>query len=403
MNARFTPNSVFGILIAIALMVAGFVLGFIHRQSTHALEQAAEARTATTQAAPVTAAPSAEAPEPATPEPDVLSEVAQIHAVIGTRTTPGVKSEFDLVRESLDFSDAPLPVPELVPGEDYDVFVNVTKEFIVYYFDKLGYNAEMIDAGEATAIPPVLLVSIRQGWADDISVQFKKSLFYRVLLSLVLFENEAIMRDREALLKMLGPRQSDGGYPGARMRRIKELAVRYGVMEPLDETPLTDAQLEELLLRVDMVPPSLALAQAAHESGYASSRFAHEGNALFGQWDWGADAIAPEQRRSGMGNYGIRAFDQPVDSVRSYMMNLNTHRAYAGFRAERAAQRGDRRGRIVMDALSLADTLTSYSERGVEYTEELKSTIRFNRLMRADGLRLMEGEPVYFHNPESPD
>ena len=230
-------------------------------------------------------------------------------------------------------------------------------------------------------------------------MQFKKSLFYRVMLSLVLFENEAILRERESLLAMLDAADGNGGYPSA----VRELAVQYGVAEKTQDTPLTSEQISELLLRVDMLPPSLALAQAAHESGYASSRFAHEGNALFGQWDWGTDTIKPRQQRDGMGNYGIRAFDQPVNSVRSYMMNLNTHRAYAGFRAARAEQRGDQRGRIVMDALALADTLTSYSERGTAYTEELKGTMRFNRLMRADHLRLMEGEPVYFHNPDPMD
>jgi Bax protein len=83
--------------------------------------------------------------------------------------------------------------------------------------------------------------------------------------------------------------------------------------------------------------------------------------------------------------------------VRSYIWNLNTHRAYAGFRKVRSAQRGGQQGLITLDSKKLADTLTSYSERGTEYTEELKSTISYNRLDRADHLRLIEGEPVYFN------
>ncbi len=147
-----------------------------------------------------------------------------------------------------------------------------------------------------------------------------------------------------------------------------------------------------------MVSPSLALAQAAHESGYATSRFAYTGNALFGQWDWSKDAIKPQQQRKGMGNYGIKSFAQPVDSVRAYIWNLNTHRAYAGFRRERAIQRGTTQGRIALDGAKLAATLTDYSERGAEYTAELQGTISFNRLERADNLRLMEGEPIYFNS-----
>ena len=98
-----------------------------------------------------------------------------------------------------------------------------------------------------------------------------------------------------------------------------------------------------------------------------------------------------------MGNYGIKSFDQPIDSVRAYIWNLNTHRAYADFRKVRAAQRGEQQGRVSLDSKKLADTLISYSERGTEYTEELKSTISYNRLDRADHLRLIEGEPVYFN------
>ena len=181
------------------------------------------------------------------------------------------------------------------------------------------------------------------------------------------------------------------------MERLNHLAHSYRVIKEESEDPLTDDQIQELLIRVDMVPPSLALAQAAHESGYATSRFAYTANALFGQWDWSADAVKPQQQRKGMGNYGIKSFDQPIDSVRAYIWNLNTHRAYAGFRKERAAQRGKQQGRITLDSKKLADTLTSYSERGTEYTEELKGTISYNRLDRADHLRLIEGEPVYFN------
>jgi len=107
-------------------------------------------------------------------------------------------------------------------------------------------------------------------------------------------------------------------------------------------------------------------------------------------------AVTPLHARKGMGNYGIKSFDQPVDSVRSYIWNLNTHRAYAGFRQERARQRGDANGRFTFDGGKLAGTLTSYSERGEAYTKELQGTISYNRLGRADSLRLMEGDPVYF-------
>lgn len=385
MKSRSKSNNFFALLIAAALMAIGFALFFAHKQSTF---NEAEASNESTE--PVSA-------ELQSATDESLSEVALIHAEIGAPPTDQeTKTEFELIRESIDFSDAPLPAPVLVKGENYDVYTKVSKEFLAYYFDKLGYNGEKIDSGETEAIPPLLVVSIGQGWSKDITVQFKKSLFYRVILSLVLYENDAVLRQREKLETILNNRSADGNFSAEQTRSLNKLALSYKVIKEESDEALTEAQIQELLSRVDMVSPSLALAQAAHESGYATSRFAHSANALFGQWAWGEDAVKPEQQRKGMGNYGIKAFDQPVDSVRSYIRNLNTHNAYAEFRKVRAAQRGGQKGRVVMDGKSLADTLLSYSERGAEYTKELKSTISYNRLERADSLRLMEGEPIYF-------
>ncbi len=390
MNSRFKSNNLVAGLIALILIAIGFALFFSRHQP-----------------APVEESTVAEAPAP---EPEdafntitaateqTLSRVAQIHNIHNAPAMDSSKkTELELMRETIDWSDAPSPAPELVRTDDYDVYINVTKEYLMYVFDKWGYTGDKIDSGETEAIPPLLVVSISKGWSDNETVQFKKSIFYRVILTLVLYENEAVLREREKLLAILGTRGEDGMLPADQMERLNELAFSYRVIKEESEETLTEAQIQDLLTRVDMVPPSLALAQAAHESGYATSRFAYTANALFGQWDWSANAVKPQQQRKGMGNYGIKSFDQPIDSVRAYIWNLNTHRAYAGFRKERAAQRGNQQGRITLDSKKLADTLTSYSERGTEYTEELKGTIGFNRLDRTDHLRLIKGEPVYFH------
>jgi len=390
MNSRFKSNNLIAGLIALVLIAIGFALSFYSNRST-AVEE------------PIVVETTAPAPEegyieviPATD--DSLSRVALIHA---SHDAPpplekSEKTELELIRESIDWSDAPSPKPELVKTDDYDVYINVTKEFLTYVFDKWGYTGDKIDSGETEAIPPLLVVSIKKGWSDNETVQFKKSIFYRVILTLILYENEAVLRERDNLLAILESRKDDGTFPDGQMAHLNHLAHSYRVIKEESEVALTEDQIQDLLSRIDMVPPSLALAQAAHESGYATS-FAYTANALFGQWDWSADSIKPQQQREGMGNYGIKSFDQPIDSVRSYIWNLNTHRAYAGFRKIRAAQRGEQQGRITLDSKKLADTLTSYSERGTEYTEELKSTISYNRLDRADHLRLIEGEPVYFN------
>jgi len=390
MNSRFKSNNLVAGLIALILIAIGFALFFSRHQP-----------------APVEESTVAEAPAP---EPEdafntitaateqTLSRVAQIHNIHNAPAMDSSKkTELELMRETIDWSDAPSPAPELVRTDDYDVYINVTKEYLMYVFDKWGYTGDKIDSGETEAIPPLLVVSISKGWSDNETVQFKKSIFYRVILTLVLYENEAVLREREKLLAILGTRGEDGTLPADQMERLNELAYSYRVIKKESEDTLTEVQIQDLLSRVDMVPPSLALAQAAHESGYATSRFAYTANALFGQWDWSANAVKPQQQRKGMGNYGIKSFDQPIDSVRAYIWNLNTHRAYAGFRKERAAQRGKQQGRVTLDSKKLAGTLTSYSERGTEYTDELKGTIGFNRLDRTDHLRLIKGEPVYFH------
>jgi len=369
------PNNLIAVFIAVILLVIGVVLWIMSERSSNIPEQ----ETGMFFGA------------------DTLNQVALIHADIGAPAfEPGVKSELDKIRESIDWSDAPSPAPELVNTDDYDVYINVSKEYLTYVFDKLGYTGEKIDSGETTTIPPLLVVSISKGWSDGETVQFKKSIFYRVILALVLYENEAVLREREKLLSIIKARD-DGTLSSIQQSALNDLAYSYRVVKKESNAPLTEIQIKELLTRVDMVPASLALAQSAHESGYATSRFAHSANALFGQWDWSSKAVKPQQQRKGMGNYGIKAFDQPVDSVRAYLWNLNTHRAYADFRQNRAQQRGDATGLFVFDGSKLAATLTSYSERGEAYTKELQQTISYNRLDRADGLRLMQGDPIYFN------
>ncbi len=151
--------------------------------------------------------------------------------------------------------------------------------------------------------------------------------------------------------------------------------------------------LDAFLYRVDAVPAGLALGQAAYESGYGTSRFATEGNSLFGQWTYKGDGIKPrEQRTSSKGDHRIKAFEWPFDSVRAYFLNLMTHRAYEDFRRLRAELRAAGKP---LDSMTLADGLLSYSERGQEYVDSLKGIMRVNRLTLADNA-VFRDEPLYF-------
>ena len=149
--------------------------------------------------------------------------------------------------------------------------------------------------------------------------------------------------------------------------------------------------LDELLVRVDIIPTSLALAQAAEESGWGTSRFAHQGNALFGQRATGDEpGLAPVERATEE-HVRVRAYETLGAAVRSYARNLNTHPAYERFRAERAENRSQG---AEPGGHALAPTLTRYSERGAAYVASLRAIIRLNRLESFDKARLVAAESV---------
>jgi uncharacterized FlgJ-related protein len=219
--------------------------------------------------------------------------------------------------------------------------------------------------------------------SKEAEVRVKKEVFFRVLAPLILRANELIMQDRERLMLLSGGVDSDG--VGNDSGWLTDLAVRYKVVDS-PESDVGLAQVEELLIRVDIMPPSLAMAQTAEESGWGTSRFADQGNAMFGQWAWGDKAIKPKQQRAGKGNYGIAVFDSPQESVIGYMMNINTHRAYAPLREKRAKIRS--KGQRPTGA-ALAPTLINYSERGQHYVDTLNSIMSYNKLGEIDEAHLV--------------
>jgi len=153
------------------------------------------------------------------------------------------------------------------------------------------------------------------------------------------------------------------------------------------------SMLDALMYRVDIVPAGLALGQAAYESGYGTSRFAVEGNSLFGQWTYKNEGIKPrEQRKSSKGDHRIKAFEWPFDSVRGYFINLCSHPAYEDFRRLRADLRAAGKP---LDSMVLADGLLRYSERGKEYVDSLKGIMRVNHLDIADNA-VFRDEPLRF-------
>jgi len=263
-----------------------------------------------------------------------------------------------------------LPFTNVVLAEEVFEF-NSYKDLMIY-FQELGYTEESWESGNKE-VHRVYLSNMPSRWrgkhASEAEVRMKKEVFFRVLAPLILRSNELIMQDRVRLQSI-----SEGSEVDSAWR--SDLGKRYRVLESADD-PVGPDQIKELIKRVDIVPPSLAMAQTAEESGWGTSRFADQGNAMFGQWAWGENAIKPEQQRAGKGNYGIAAFDSPQGSVNGYMLNINSHRAYAPLRDKRAAMRA--KGQEPTGK-ALAATLLNYSERGQHYVDTLNSIMSYNKL-----------------------
>ena len=160
---------------------------------------------------------------------------------------------------------------------------------------------------------------------------------------------------------------------------LLELSKRYRLAQADFDQP--QAWLDELLRRVDFIPTSLVLAQAANESAWGTSRFVREGNNLFGQWCFDPGCgIVPQQRRSGA-SHEVRQFATLRDAVRSYFFNLNTNFSYHPFRELRQEMRAQGRK---LDSMVLAFGLNRYSERGRSYVDELQIMIVQNDLAARD-------------------
>jgi Bax protein len=208
------------------------------------------------------------------------------------------------------------------------------------------------------------------------------------------------LKDREQLLALIEASRRREPLSDSQLKWLTRLDAKYKVRTGDDKPSLANnaalsGVLEELQRRVDAIAPALVLGQGAYESGYGASRFAVTGHALFGQWTYDGTGMAPKKKRKEKGNYGVAAFEWPIGAVRSYMINLNTHRAYKPLRDIRA---GLRKRETPLTGLVLADGLINYSEKGQEYVDTLKGIIRHNRLDIADGAYLRDDPPRFVVN-----
>ena len=200
----------------------------------------------------------------------------------------------------------------------------------------------------------------------------RKNLFIQIVLPLILEENTRIKLERKKLFVILNKNNNSE----SEIKWLRKKFKQYGVV---------NSDLTTLKIRMDEIPVSLAIAQAAKETGWGTSRFALEGNALFGQWTFNGEGIKPKGADIG-DTHKVMKFKVLQASVRAYQRNLNTHSSYREFRKTRAIQR-DNLG--YLNSLELVNYLDKYAETGIEYTKILKKIIEQNNLTDFDDAKLL--------------
>lgn len=243
------------------------------------------------------------------------------------------------------------------------------------------YTLAAVRSGDA-AVPRMFSRSLPGPELDDAEPAARKRLFIKTLLPLVLQANGAIARERARLLRIRAKTAAGKRLTRRDRRFLADLAERYGA-EPDDF-----ATLER---RVDTVPPSLALAQAAIETGWGTSRFARDANALFGVWTWNdAKGLIPEARAEGA-RHAVHRYDTLAASVAHYMLNLNTHWAYKALRGARAETRAETGA---LDGRRLVPALAVYAETRARYTKLIRKVMAAERLWEFDRARLAAGDSL---------
>ena len=254
--------------------------------------------------------------------------------------------------------------------------------------------------GEQLTVPRAMIVGISDRWrknAPTLPVSTKKEIFYRFMLPLVVHANTMVVDRRERLQRLADTIKAGGKLTVDDDTWLREIAVVLRIADRDKIKQMTDAAAlakitDQALYKLDVIPAGLVLGQAAYESGYGTSRFAAEGNALFGQWTFGGEGLVPEQQRKQLGDHRIASFEWPFDSVRGYFINLSSHPAYEEFRRLRAKRKAAGKP---LRSLDLAEGLKNYSERGQKYVDTLKSVIRVNKLDIADDA-VFRDEPMRF-------
>ena len=248
--------------------------------------------------------------------------------------------------------------------------VRLSAATIKQLFEDTNYSLK--DVRKNKLVKPVALTLLPQEIKMIENTKKRKEFFIQIVLPLIVKENNNIRIDRKTLFRVINKSNNSVAEKQWIEKKYKQYGVKSG-------------DLSSLKVRMDEIPVSLAIAQAAKETGWGTSRFAQEGNALFGQWTWSGEGLKPKDADVDKG-HKVMKFNVLQASVRAYQRNLNTHRTYREFRKARAELRDLNKP---LDSLELSKYLNKYAETGNQYVEVLQKIIKQNNLKDFDDARLL--------------
>ena len=248
--------------------------------------------------------------------------------------------------------------------------VRLNASTIKQLFEDTNYSLQ--DVREKKLVKPVALTLLPAEIKMIENTKQRKDFFIQIVLPLILKENNNIRLDRKRLFSII----NKSNNTKLEKKWLDKKYKQYGV---------PSKELSILKIRMDEIPVSLAIAQAAKETGWGTSRFAQEGNALFGQWTWSGEGLKPKDADKSKG-HKVMKFNVLQASVRAYQRNLNTHSSYKNLRKARAELRD--KG-LPLDSLLLVKFLNQYAETGEKYVDVLQKIIRQNNLKDFDDARLL--------------
>ena len=247
--------------------------------------------------------------------------------------------------------------------------LNLKTETVLNLFEEVEYDLRKVRFEKR--VKPIYFTQFPKDLDEIQSVKLKKDTFIKIILPLIVAENERIYEDRFKFKKL-------------KFKKMTTDKEKLWLRQKLREYKVQNGSMDELEKRMDIIPVSIALAQAAKESGWGTSRFALEGNAIFGQWTWNGKGIAPLSREIGK-SHKILRFPILRASVKAYKNNLNTHKGYKKFREKRFNLRVKNKSIVGLD---LIKTLDTYAQTGEEYTKTLKKIIQQNDLNDFETVKL---------------